>query len=240
MKKIALIGVMSFAAVAAHAAILTQWDFNGASATTVPGGTASPTASIGAGTATLLGGVTSTFASGISNGGSSDPVTTSPNNYGWNITTYAAQSTDNGNRGVRFDVSTIGFQGISFRFDVRKSNTSSRYQEVLYTLDGTNFISAGIVDGNAGDTWFNGNSFDLSTVAGANNNANFGFKVVAIFDPTNPTAGVYASSNPSSNYATTGTTRFDMVTVNAEAVPEPATMVVLGLVAAAAARRKRK
>jgi len=37
---------------------LTQWNFNGSSGTTVPGGTESPTPSVGAGTAALIGGVT--------------------------------------------------------------------------------------------------------------------------------------------------------------------------------------
>ena len=236
MKKMILVAVAAISASAAQAAILTQWDFNGASATTVAGGAASPTASIGAGTASLIGGTSATFASGISNGGSSDPVTTSPPNYGWNVSTYSTDVAQSGLRGVQFNVSTVGQFDVKLSFDLRKSNTSSRFMEVLYTLDGTNFTSLGLLDGNAGDTWFNGNSFDLSSVTGANDNANFGFKVVAVVNGN----GVYEASTSTSTFAGTGTTRFDMVTVDAEPIPEPATMAVLGLVAAAAARRKRK
>lgn len=237
MKKITLIASATLVAACAQAQVLTQWNFNGASSTTVSGGNNSPDASIGFGTASLLGGVTGSFASGIVDGGSTDPVTTVPENFAWNVTNYASQGTESGLRGVQFNVSTVGYQNVSISFDVRKSTSSSRYQEVLYTLDGTNFTSLGLVDGNAGNTWFNSNTFDLASITGANDNANFGFKIVTVFAPGGST---YLPSNANGVYGTSGTTRFDMVTVNAEAVPEPATMAILCAGAAFIARRKRK
>lgn len=237
MKIAVLIGMAAFGAVGASAQVLTQWNFNGGSSTTVPGGNSSPTASTGVGTASLLGGVTASFASGIVDGGSTDPIVTSPPNYAWNIANYAPQGTESGLRGVQFNVSTVGFQNVEISFDVRKSGSASRYQEVLYTLDGSSFTSIGLLDGDTANTWFNGNSFDLSSIAGANNNANFGFKVVTVFAPG---GSAYLPTTSTGVYGTSGTTRFDMVTVNAEAIPEPATMGVVGLAAAALARRKRK
>ncbi|MCS7034705.1 MAG: PEP-CTERM sorting domain-containing protein, partial [Phycisphaerae bacterium] len=128
------------AATTAPAAVITQWDFNGSSATTVPGGATSPTPSIGSGTASLIGGTTASFASGIANGGSSDPVTTSPPNFGWNTTTYPAQGTNEGTAGVRFNVSTVGVSGpgLFAYFDLRHSNTSSRFVRLDYSTDGVN------------------------------------------------------------------------------------------------------
>jgi hypothetical protein len=237
MKKLTLtvLAALAMMTVQASADVITQWNFNGDSATTVPGGATSPTPAIGTGIASLVGGTTATFASGIANGGSTDPITTVPPNYGWNTTNYAAQGQENNERGVQFLVSTVGFESITLSYDLRHSNASSRFERVLYTLDGgSSWNNAAVFDGPAGDTWFNGRFVDLSSVSGANNNANFGFRVVATFDDT----GNYAASNSGSNYATGGTWRFDMVTVNG--IPEPGSATFLGLIGVMAALRRRK
>ncbi|MBX3354631.1 MAG: hypothetical protein KF724_02910 [Phycisphaeraceae bacterium] len=218
---------------------LTQWDFNGPSATTVPGGALSPSTSLGFGTASLIGGTTATFASGTANGGSTDPVTTTPPNYGWNVTTFAAQGQENNQRGVQFDVSTVGWDKIVVSWDQRHSNTSSRFVQFLYSLDGVNYTNAGlandgIFEGPAGDTWFNNRAVDLSNIAGAADNANFSFRIVATFGP----AGGYVASNTGSNYQGTGTWRFDMVTVSGNFIPAPGAIALLGLAGLVARRRR--
>jgi hypothetical protein len=97
-----------------RAQVFAQWDFNsnpGDAAT----GTGILTPSIGAGSLTLVGGTTSTFASGAANGGSTDPNTTDDS--GLNVTTFAAQGAENKARGVQFNVSTVGVQDISVSWD---------------------------------------------------------------------------------------------------------------------------
>lgn len=221
-----LIGLLAlqFAFVLQAQTTLAQWNFNGSSATTVPGGTDAPTPATGSGTASLVGGVSATFASGVANGGSTDPVNTNPPNFGWNISTFAAQGTGDKTRGVQFLVSTAGYQNITVRWDQRHSNTAPRHVQFQYTLDGgSTWIDFGApFVGNAGDTWFNNRSVDLSAIAGADNNAQFGFRIVATFDPASSTA--YTASNTSSTYATSGTWRFDMVTVSGAALPLPGVM----------------
>jgi hypothetical protein len=168
--------------------------------------------------------VSATFSNGDANGGSSDPAT--GDDSGWQTTGYPAPSTANKSAGVQFLASTVGFQGITVNYDLRHSNTSSRYEQLQYTLDGTNWIDLSLFDGNAGDTWFNVRTGDLTAIAAANNNANFGLRVVAAFDPVGTN---YAPSNATSAYAATGTWRFDMVTVNGTVVPEPTTCVLAGI-----------
>jgi hypothetical protein len=203
---------------------ITQWNFNGTSAATVPGGTSSPSTVIGSGSAELVGGTTATFASGISSGGSSDPVITSPDNYGWNTSTYAALGAESKLRGVQFNVSTVGYQGMSFRFDQRLSNTANNTYVVQYTLDRTagvpvwtdaqtfTFTPAPTL---TGDVWYNLRTVDLSAVTGLDNNANAAFRIVSAFDPV---AGNYLSATSTSVYGTAGTVRFDMVTIIAATV----------------------
>ncbi|MEO2088115.1 MAG: PEP-CTERM sorting domain-containing protein, partial [Gemmataceae bacterium] len=103
------------------------------------------------------------------------------------------------------------------RFDQRHSNTASRFQRLEYTTDGTNWVSAGVFETNAGaTTWYNNRTVDLSGVAGANNNANFGVRIVSIFDPANNTS--YSAAQPGSTYGTAGTIRYDAVTISAGSV----------------------
>ncbi|MCS6775102.1 MAG: hypothetical protein RMJ43_16070 [Chloroherpetonaceae bacterium] len=222
--------------VAAPAQIITLWNFN----SPVPDnntstGTTAP--AIGAGTASLIGGTTATFASGTVNGGSTDPAPS--DNSGWNVTNFPTQGTGSGTAGVQFRVSTVGFSRIGVQWDQRHSNTASRFVQFQYSIDGVNFTALPtLFVGNAGDTWFNNRFVDLSGIAGVNNNPNFAFRIVSVFEPS---TSAYRASNPASTYATTGTWRFDMVRVGV--VPGPSSLLVFacgGLAPALTLLRRRR
>jgi hypothetical protein len=217
-----------------QAATLTQWNFN----SLVPDnntatGTLLP--NIGSGTVSFVGGVTNSgFNSGV---GSSDLAA---DNSGLQTTTYPGQGSSNKTAGVQFSISTVGQQNISIKFDQRHSNTSSRYTQLQYTTNGSTYTDFGsLFDANlGGDTWYNGRSINLSSIAGVNNNANFGFRIVSAFAPGTST---YVASTSTSTYGTTGTWRFDTVTLDAAPVPVPTPALVPGLVGfGLAALRKRQ
>jgi hypothetical protein len=237
MRSLAILGLVAVAGAAnAQFVTVTQWNFNGESTATVPGGPTSPAPSFGNGTAILIGGTTGTFASGTASGGSSDPVTTTPPNYAWNTTAYPAQGTLSGVAGVQFNVSTVGFEGIRISFDTRHSNTASAWLRLDYTTDGMNWTNGPSFNATSGDAWFNNRMADLSGNPLVDNNPNFAFRIVTVFAPG--TSG-FVASNPTGTYSPNGTLRYDMVTV--EAVPEPASMAALALgVGGLLARRRRR
>ena len=236
---------------AAASAQITQWNFN----SIVPDaatGTGTTTPNIGTGSISNIGGTTTTFASGDASGGSSDPAV--GDDSGWNLTAFPAQGSGSGTAGLQGLASTAGFSNISVSWDLRTSNSGSRYYQFQYTLDGSaaipSYIPFGgdannVVTSGGGDFWNNNNLVDLSSVAGANNNANFGFRIVSVFSPvgfTNltpvtfgPNQGYRAANADDRAYATSGTWRFDMVTV----VPAPGALALLGLGGLALSRRRR-
>jgi hypothetical protein len=201
---------------------LVAWNFNGTSNTTVAGGVAAPTPSIGTGSAALVGGTTATFANGNSTTGTMETETTNPPNYAWNTSGYPAPGTGNETAGVQFNVSTVGYSGIIFRMEQRLSNTANNTYVVQYTTDNT--VATPVwVDAQtftvtptptAGDTWYNARIVDLSGITGLDNNPNVAFRVVSAYDPT---SGNYLATDSTKTYVggTSGTVRYDSVYITA-------------------------
>jgi hypothetical protein len=179
--------------------VITQWNFD--SSTTTP--------STGTGTVTLIGGVLEniqttcncSFVSG-------NPAT----GKAYSSKTYPAQGTASGTAGAQFNVSTIGQTNINVYVDVYGSGTASKYVLLQYTTDGTTWVDSGtatILPYTTASQWVTLSGAMPST---AENNANFAFRVVTVFDPT--ASGTYSAVNSTKTYAVTGTIRFDNVTVS--------------------------
>ncbi len=206
----ALVLLTMWMSQALHAqSVITQWNFNSATPDNdLSTGTTNP--STGAGTLTVIGGLTPNFASANASGGSSDPITA--DNSGLGLTSFPTQGTANKTAGIQFAAATTGYQDIRITFDLRHSNTGPANLQLQYTTNitattpaWTDFQGAAAT---GGDAWFPRN-FDLSTVPALNNNPNAGFRIVSAF----ASGTSYAASNSGSNYAPAGTWRFDMVSV---------------------------
>jgi hypothetical protein len=268
VKSAAIAGaVLTVADVAerSSAAVITQWTFNSvpSDANTTTGTT---TASTGMGTVTLVGGTTSTYASG------STTDTTSPtDNSGLNVTTFPAQSTGGGTAGVEYATSTVGAfpagagEQLQIALDFRQSGTASRFFELQLSADGVNFSNAsgGVASivgpinssntlttfsnsglytndsGGGSQNYVSGITYTLPAGSAYENDPAFAFQFVAVFDPTNGTSYTSSNAGTSAAYTAAGTARFDDVTVSA-AVPEPATLSVAGLAVAGLLARRRR
>lgn len=239
---LAALSTLCLAPAGTAATVFTSWTFEGDVLTPATG----------SGTVSLVGGTTSTFAAG-SGGGRA-----------FNTSTYAAQGTGSGERGAAFMVSTVGFEDISFSYEHRSSGTASRWAQLDYTLDGSTWTTGfwnnggGISPHDAFYTF----TIDLSSIAGADENPNFGVRIVSIFSPTAfdqnlalpdyAANAAYMRSNAdatytlgaglgTSDYGAGGTWRFDNVSFSGTAViPEPshAALLIVGLAACATRRRK--
>lgn len=202
----------------AHAAVVTQWNFEAQNLNP----------STGAGTASLVGGTTATFATGFGGTGT----------FAWNTSTYAAQGTENKQRGVQFLASTAGYENITITWNERHSNTSANTVSVQVTTDGTNWSEVQLFTftpaaSGTGDTWYSRSVTLSSAVA---NSAAFGFRVLAAFDPT---AGTYLASRSTSTYGTSSTLRFDDVTISGDLIPAPGAVALLGVAGLIGSRRRR-
>jgi hypothetical protein len=202
---------------------LAFWDFNDNN-DIVDGG-------VNGGTLSLIGGVTHPgfFAGSPLDGNIS----------GYQTTNYPTQGQNNLTAGIVFNTPTTGYMNITVQFDVRWSNTASKYLRFQYTYDGVSWINGPQLVAPGGDTWWssqnitnpNGNTRYYVSFFGdtnADNNPNFAFRILAEFAPgENNYHG--ARDGNAAGYRTTGTVRYDLVEVRGEVVPEPASMLALGV-----------
>lgn len=219
------------AGLTAHAATVKQWDFNSIEFNSPGVGTLRPVDGIGF-PAETAGGVSQQFGQVSVVSGSSDPNTL--DNSHWRLGAVASvggfPTVTNASKtaGGQFRVNTSGYQNIQLMWDQENSATASRYWRLQYTLNGTDWLDAtNVITANSignpdpdtsTPTWQLGLTADLSGIAGANNNPNFGVRFVSEFEATATGAGTnaYVANRVTSTYGVAGTLWFDMVTISGD------------------------
>jgi hypothetical protein len=151
-----------------------------------------------------------------------------------------------GTQGAEFDVSTVGFNNIQVSFDIDTTAQAEGNLELQYTLNGSTWNNATLSSAGSGTIknnssspftvngsyltlsatagWNNLIQASLGSIAGANNNPNFGVQIVNAStgsDDLNVAGTVY--NNTSGNW------RYDNVAISGTAVPEPSTLALAGL-----------
>ena len=151
------------------------------------------------GTATLavLGGLRTAPASGL---GSSDPSTNA--DFALQLTGFPKQGTGAQSAGLEMATSTVGFQSVVLKFDVRATSTASRRLQVLYSTDGQTLKAGPVFTLNGGTTFTNGLTVDFSTIPEVANQPEFRVRLVSDWDGDSY-VGV------AGNYSTVGTWRID-------------------------------
>jgi Secretion system C-terminal sorting domain len=203
MKKLYTLLFVAFAVNMNAQTIITQWNFDDL----VPATAMLPTT--GAGTFSIIGGVEDALTAGLMPAG--NPST----GKAYSIKTFPATLTGTGTAGYEFDLPTGGFPDpINVTFDPRGSNTSSRWQQYEYSIDGSNWIVLGNNGGILTNAFTATPMVRLNLPAGCGNNDFFKFRIVSIFDPVaNDYSAVgYANPTPSTYGTTGGTWRIDNVT----------------------------
>lgn len=171
------------------------------------------------------------------------------NGNGWNLA--APQYS----QGAEFDASTVGFTNISFTYDWYSTTQGVKDMQEQYTIDGVNWINVanGYLVATAND-FVNTNTpeetIDFSAVAGVANNALFGVRLVSAYDTNSADAAFTAGPGGTPTYAAatngaiynnnSGNWRFDNMTFNGTAVPEPASVGILAVGALGLMGRRRK
>jgi len=120
----------------------------------------------------------------------------------------------NNGENITLSVSTVGFTNIIVSFAAQRSATGFNSNQFQYSLNGTTFVNFNAPFNPP--TSFGLFTFDLGSIAGLNNNSSAAFRIV--FNGASAAAG----SNRIDNLVVEGQRP-------AAAIPEPASVVLLGL-----------
>lgn len=160
----------------------------------------------------------------------------------WALEPFDPGSVNQGN-GAQFTAPTTGYQNIVFTWDQRWSNTAPNTVRLQYTLNGstwTNFVmtaanttyclgsinASGCFEASAQGDKYRRISVDFSSVTGANNNANFGVRLLAAHHQS--TGQFRRTDDPTQLAGTAGTWRFDNVAFTGTPLPGPTASVISG------------
>ena len=205
--------VLSAACFPLKADTITLWDFN---SPTPDGNAATGTLVpyVGAGTCTVIGGPTYTFAAPAQ--ATSDPEAEgSPaDNSGLRTVTYPAATSNNKTAGIQYLASTVGFTGVQLQWDQNNSASASEYWRLQYTTDGTTWIDKDVITAPGNANWVDGHTADFSSIPATANNPNFGFRLVSEFQSTATGSGTAGYVGNSSTYSTGGTIWMDYVVLS--------------------------
>jgi len=185
--------------------MIARWDFNQTNDLL--------RATSGAATLSVLGGLRVAAASGT---GSSDPATVP--DFALQLSGFPKQGTAARSAGLEVVASTVGFESVVLRFDLRPTGTASRRLQVLYSVDGVSLLEGPAFVIAAGGVFTNGLAVDLSGVPGAVGNPSLRLRLVSDWDGDGY-AGVAGA------YGTTGTWRIDHLRLAGSASGDPANPV---------------
>lgn len=181
---------------------IARWDFNQTNDLL--------RATSGTATLSVIGGLRVAAASGS---GSSDPAT-SPD-FALQLGGFPKQGTAARSAGLDIVASTVGFESVVLRFDLRPTGTASRRLQVLYSVDGGSMLEGPAFVIGAGSVFTNGLVVDLSGVPGAGGNPSLRLRLVSDWDGDGY-VGV------SGAYGTAGTWRFDHLRLSGMTSGDPA------------------
>lgn len=193
---------------------IASWDFGTTATTTTP--------SVGSGTFSLIGGTAydpdkTGFAPGVATsvGVLETTATASVSGWGYTAITFPAQGKNSKTAGIQINLSTVGYQNITFSADVRHGNKCANTTVLQYTVNGTDWVDATTyVASVTNDTWFL-RTYDFSSISAVNNNAKFAIRFVSAFASGTSS---YAPSNSTSSYDVAKGYRFDNIVFKGNAI----------------------
>lgn len=121
----------------------------------------------------------------------------------------------NNGRWLQFTVNTTNYLDLQISFATQRTNTGFDSNQLQYSLNGTDFVNFGSTY--APPSSFGLQSFDLSSVAGLNNNSSAAFRIVFNGGSTTSAAG----NNRIDNLVVEGT-----ASTSVTAVPVPSGLVI--------------
>jgi hypothetical protein len=201
-----------------------------------------PTSNTGSGTSSVVNLGGGTITPGSATGMAGTGCGTQNGATAWALNPFDA-GTVNESNGTQFNTSTVGYQNINFTWDQRWSNTAPNTIRVQYTTNGTTWTNFNLTGANTtfcsgsinangcfetdatGDIYRRIN-VNFSAVTAANNNPNFGVRILASFYQL--TTEFRQTSAPTIVAGLTGTWRFDNVAFTGTLIPGPTASVISG------------